>query len=74
VYEVEVDELGPSLRNATAKVNKTTRGGRRLRRRWRRWRLRRPAGEDPWATPAPSGGGNAGGWGAPAGGHDDPPF
>lgn len=27
VYEVEVDEVGPSLRNATAKINKTTRGG-----------------------------------------------
>jgi len=27
VYEVEVDEVGPSLRNATAKVNRTTRQG-----------------------------------------------
>ena len=27
VYEVEVDEVGPSLRNATAKVTKTTRQG-----------------------------------------------
>src|SRR3954462_1824370 len=27
VYEVEVDEIGPSLKNATAKVNKTTRSG-----------------------------------------------
>jgi single-strand DNA-binding protein len=27
VFEVEVDEVGPSLRNATAKVNKTARGG-----------------------------------------------
>lgn len=26
-YEVEVDEIGPSLRNATAKVNKTARQG-----------------------------------------------
>src|SRR5579875_3666197 len=25
VYEVEVDEVGPSLRNATAKINKTSR-------------------------------------------------
>lgn len=25
VYEIEADEIGPSLRNATAKVNKTTR-------------------------------------------------
>src|ERR671921_961284 len=27
VYEVEVDEVGPSLKSATAKVNKTQRGG-----------------------------------------------
>jgi single-strand DNA-binding protein len=27
VFEVEVDEVGPSLRNATAKVTKTTRQG-----------------------------------------------
>ena len=27
VFEVEVDEVGPSLRSATARVNKTTRGG-----------------------------------------------
>src|SRR6266478_8556848 len=27
VYEIEVDEVGPSLRNATAKVNKTARSG-----------------------------------------------
>src|SRR6059058_4904384 len=65
VYEVEVDEIGPSLRYATAKVIKGQRsggsggsgnfgggssggfsggsgGGA-------------PAGDDPWATPAPSG-------------------
>ena len=27
VYELQVDEAGPSLRNATAKVTKTTRTG-----------------------------------------------
>ncbi|MEU6722668.1 single-stranded DNA-binding protein [Nonomuraea wenchangensis] len=58
VYEVEVDEVGPSLRNATAKVNRTSRqgggggfgGG--------------PA-DDPWAsaTPAPPQGGGFGGGG-----------
>ena len=51
VYEVEVDDVGPSLRNASAKVNKVARSGspgRRLRRRpagFRRFRrpvLRRP--------------------------------
>ena len=49
VVELEVDEVGPSLRYATAKVNKVARSGgewrlRRWRRRWRRWRSRaRPA-------------------------------
>lgn len=55
VFEVEVDEVGPSLRNATAKVTKAQRnggqgGGQQQARK-----------DDPWA----SSGGNAGGWGAP---------
>jgi single-strand DNA-binding protein len=66
VYEVEVDEVGPSLKNATAKVNKTARqgggggggfgGG--------------PA-NDPWASSAPAapqGGGFGGGGGGNYGG------
>ncbi|GAA3132351.1 hypothetical protein GCM10010466_23680 [Planomonospora alba] len=60
VYEVEVDEVGPSLRNATAKVNKTTRqgGGGGF------------GGGDPWASaaPAPQGGGYGGGGGNYGGG------
>lgn len=83
VYEVEVDEVGPSLRNATAKVNRTTRqggggggfgGG--------------PA-DDPWASASPAppqgggyqgggggGGGNQGGGGFGGGNDfsDEPPF
>ncbi len=74
VYEVEVDEVGPSLRSATAKVNKTQRGG--------------GGGgfgggavdNDPWASAAPassapasSGAGGGGGWNAP-GTADEPPF
>ncbi|WP_026877936.1 single-stranded DNA-binding protein [Jiangella gansuensis] len=75
VVELEVDEIGPSLRFATAKVTKTQRsggggggfgGGGGA-----------PAGNDPWATP--SGGGQPQGgndpWGAPAGPPaDEPPF
>jgi single-strand DNA-binding protein len=71
VYEIEVDEVGPSLKSATAKVNKTTRGaggggfgggG---------------ADNDPWASasPAPAqtgGSGGGGGWNAP-GASDEPP-
>ncbi|MEW9530598.1 single-stranded DNA-binding protein [Microbispora sp. NPDC049125] len=48
VYEVEVDEVGPSLRNATAKVNKTQRQGN--------GQGGAPA-SDPWASSAPQGGG-----------------
>ena len=55
VYELDVEEVGASLKNATAKVTKTTRSrwpGRLRRRRWRRpagrrlgrWLRRRPAG------------------------------
>ena len=73
VYEVEVDEVGPSLRNATAKVNKTQRGGGRRRvRRWRRRRRRqRPGRSRSGACHRRASGG--GGWNAP-GASDEPPF
>lgn len=60
VVELDVDEIGPSLRYATAKVNKTTRGGGGFGTG--------PGGggygggpagapaDDPWSTPPPSGG------------------
>jgi single-strand DNA-binding protein len=63
VFELEVDEVGPSLRNATAKVSKTTRAG---------GGSSAPSGspaDDPWAASAP-----AGNWGASAGSLDEPPF
>jgi single-strand DNA-binding protein len=51
VYEIEADEIGPSLKLATAKVNKTSRGGGGA-----------PGGsgggspaEDPWASSPSSG-------------------
>jgi single-strand DNA-binding protein len=63
VYEVEVDDVGPSLRNASAKVNRASRGsgeggfggggGNGSSRN-----------EDPWASDA----------GAGAGYSDEPPF
>jgi single-strand DNA-binding protein len=71
VYEVEVDEVGPSLRNATAKVNKTQRGGGGFGGG--------TADNDPWASatpagaPAPASSGGGGGWNAP-GTSDEPPF
>ncbi|CAN2229774.1 Ssb Single-stranded DNA-binding protein [Candidatus Nanopelagicaceae bacterium] len=69
VFEVEVDEVGPSLRNATAKVTKAQRAGAS-------GGYSAPAAadsfnEDPWAaasssTPA------GGGWGTST--TDEPPF
>lgn len=71
VFEIEVDEVGPSLRNATAKISKTSRAGGA------------PAGggngggnsggdgggnDDPWASSAPAG------WGASVGSMEEPPF
>jgi single-strand DNA-binding protein len=66
VYEVEVDEVGPSLRNATAKVSKTTRSGSG-------GGFSAPTGgDDPWASAAPAGGDT---WGAPGpASSDEPPF
>lgn len=70
VFEVEVDEVGPSLRNATAKVTKTQRAGGTS------GGFSAPAAsdsftEDPWAaassTPAAGGG-----WGTST--TDEPPF
>ena len=82
VYEIEVDDVGPALRYATAKVTKVSRGG--------------PGGgggggggfgapssgdgpsDDPWATPA-AGSTAAGSWGggsssSSASSFDEPPF
>ncbi|MBC9005169.1 single-stranded DNA-binding protein [Micromonospora aurantiaca (nom. illeg.)] len=54
VIELEVDEIGPSLRYATAKVQKMGRGSGTPTAQ------QRPAGgfdpDDPWSTPAVSGG------------------
>ena len=51
VYELDVDEVGPSLRNATAKVSKVTRtsGGEA--------QAKQSSGKDadPWASEAPGG-------------------
>jgi single-strand DNA-binding protein len=74
VYEVEADEVGPSLRNASAKVTKTQRGGGG-------GGFGASGGSavehDPWAAAAPAstggGGGGGGGWNAP-GTADEPPF
>jgi single-strand DNA-binding protein len=50
VFELEVDEIGPSLRNATAKVHKSQRQGNgQQQNRPNQQTSNRPA-DDPWAT------------------------
>ena len=89
VFEIDVEEVGPSLKYATAKVTRASRsgggggygapqgGGQQS------GGGQQGGGDDPWATPAPQGGGQAapqgggGGqdpWGAPGVGSDEPPF
>ena len=77
VYEVEVDEVGPSLRNASAKVTKTQRssgsggfggggaGGGGNQGGYGGQGGSRPQADDPWATDSRGGG---------EGFSDEPPF
>ena len=63
VIELEVDEIGPSLRYANAKVNRTQRSGGNGQGSGGNWGGNQPAAqEDPWATPGASNAG--GGWGS----------
>jgi single-strand DNA-binding protein len=54
VFEVEVDDVGPSLRNATAKVTKTTRQNAGAAASSF---TAAEASDDPWASTTPVGGG-----------------
>jgi single-strand DNA-binding protein len=68
VVELDVDEIGPSLRYATAKVNKVNRGGGG-------GGFGSGSGssapqDDPWGSAPPAGGGGGGG----SGFSDEPPF
>jgi single-strand DNA-binding protein len=75
VYELDVDEVGPSLKWATAKVNRTQRsggggGGGSFGGAPSGGGSSAPA-DDPWASSAPAAspsGGGGGGW------SDEPPF
>ncbi|MFF3554494.1 single-stranded DNA-binding protein [Streptomyces tsukubensis] len=85
VFELDVEEVGPSLRNATAKVTKTAGrggqggqgggygGGQQGGGNWGSGPGGQQGGgapaEDPWATGAPSGGGQQGGGGGNWGGN-----
>jgi len=89
VFEVDVDEVGPSLRSATAKVNRTSRsgagGGFSSSGGGQAQGGSQAQGGDPWAAGASPGAAPAGAtssapggndpWAtAPSGGTDDPPF
>ena len=76
VVEMDVDEIGPSLRSATAKVNKTQRGGGgggfgNQGGQQGGWNGGGQNAEDPWATAGSAGGqggaSQGGAWGAPQG-------
>ncbi|MEW1548152.1 single-stranded DNA-binding protein [Streptomyces tsukubensis] len=82
VFELDVEEVGPSLRNATAKVTKTAGrggqgggfgGGQQGGGNWGSGPGGQQGGgapaDDPWATGAPSGGGQQGGGGGNWGGN-----
>ncbi|HEY5335711.1 MAG TPA: single-stranded DNA-binding protein [Mycobacteriales bacterium] len=66
VIELDVDEVGPSLRYATAKVNKASRGGGGSSFGGGAEGGASANNDDPWSTPAPTGGGSAF--------SDEPPF
>jgi single-strand DNA-binding protein len=66
VIELDVDEVGPSLRYATAKVNKASRGGGGSSFGGGSASGSPASSDDPWSTPAPTGGGSAF--------SDEPPF
>ena len=90
VFELEVDEIGPSLKFATAKVNRVSRQGGGGGGGYSGGGApsgggggnQAPRADDPWATPAPAASGGGGSapsdpWGAPGvggGSNDEPPF
>jgi single-strand DNA-binding protein len=80
VYEVEVDDVGPSLRNASAKVNRVARSGGGYGGQGGQGGSGQPGG----GRPSSGGQGGQGGYGAPdpdpwasdsgGGFSDEPPF
>jgi single-strand DNA-binding protein len=89
VFEIQVDEVGPALRYATAKVTRTQRSGGSSYGGGQGGGQGGPSDNDPWATPAPGQQGQqgqqsqpaAGGgapandpWATPGVSSDEPPF
>ena len=78
VVELEVDEIGPSLKYATAKVNKVSRGsgggGFGGGNAGTGGGNQASGGDDPWGS-APQAGSSGGGFGGARGGsNEEPPF
>ncbi len=71
VYEIEADDVGPSLRNATAKVSKTARSGSGGSGGSGGGFGGGAPADDPWASGSGGGGAGSGGGG---GFSDEPPF
>ena len=63
-YEIEVDEIGPSLRYATAQVTRAASGGGG----------QRAVADEPWAQSAPADSSSGDVWGAPGNYNDETPF
>jgi single-strand DNA-binding protein len=79
VFEIDVDEVGPSLKNATAKVTKASRSGGSSDGGSNSYAAgANTTANDPWATPAPVGAGapqpGNDPWAVPAATNDEPPF
>jgi single-strand DNA-binding protein len=85
VFEIQVDEVGPSLKYATAKVTRTQRsGGSSYGGGQQGGAQAGPSDNGPWATPAqgqaaPAAGSGAGApandpWATPGVSNDEPPF
>lgn len=72
VYEIEADEVAPSLRNATATVAKTTRqqNPQQVQQNSQQPRQQPTQGGDPWASQNPQNPPQNSGWGGDA----QPPF
>lgn len=73
VFEIEVEEVGPSLKYATAKVTKTTRSGGGGFSGGGGGGQQGGGQQDPWATPAPQEQQSQGGWGGQQGGGQQAP-
>lgn len=71
-FEIEVDEIGPSLRYATAQVTRTTSGGARGGQGGGQGGSQ--GAEEPWASASPAGSASGDVWNSPGNFNDETPF